>query len=93
MSQTIVFKIADILEKIKQFKHAPEDINIHEYYLGVSLVYMTEIFTELGYRFQADYLWEGSYIDTDGVRWIKYAFHNPEDAMMIKIRGIGVHES
>lgn len=87
--QPVVFKMADILNRVAEFKHTPADISIHEYYLAVCTIYLTQILYELDIHYEADYYFDGSFIDDQGVRWIKYNFKNPETAMMVKLRGIG----
>jgi hypothetical protein len=89
MTQPVVFKMADVMEQITEFKHAPADISVHEYYLAVCTIYLTQVLVEQGIYFEDDYYFDGSFIDDTGVRWLKYQFRKPETAMMVKLRGIG----
>jgi hypothetical protein len=89
MTQPVFFKMADVIKQINEFKNAPVDMNVHEYYLAVCLIYLTEVLQEQEIYFEDDYYFDGSFIDETGVRWLKYQFRREETAMMVKLRGIG----
>lgn len=89
MTQPVCFRMSDVMSHIGEFKHAPADISIHEYYLGVCLIHLTEILHQQDIHYQSDYYFDGSFIDDQGVRWIQYQFKSEETAMMVKLRGYG----
>lgn len=87
--QSVDFKMADVLEGLSSLSPTNLDVSIHEYYLALSVAHLTEIFYSMDLKFEADYKFDCSYIDHQGVRHIRYNFFDPEVAMMVKIRGIG----
>lgn len=86
--QSIDFRMSEVLENVKTLSPVNLDVSIHEWYLALSIIHLTEIFYSMDLRFEADYKFDCSYVDVTGVRWIRYNFFDPQVAMMIKIRGI-----
>jgi len=88
MPQTVDFKIEDVLQRVKN-NRSFQVLEQHVYHIGAAVATLVEILFQLDLRHDVDYFFEGSYIDQNGVRWVRFEFKDPESAMMVKIRGVG----
>lgn len=90
MMQSVDFKMSDVLDNLTLLHPTNLDTSIHEWYLALCVIHLTEIFYSLDMRFEADYKFDCSFVDETGVRYIRYNFFDEQKAMMVKIRGIGI---
>lgn len=81
--------MSDVLENLTTLHPTNLDLSIHEWYLALTITHLTEIFYSMDLRFESDYKFDCSYVDEQGVRYVRYNFYDPQVAMMVKIRGIG----
>ncbi|MDA9302417.1 hypothetical protein N8072_00240 [bacterium] len=88
MTQAVDFKIEDVLHLVKNDRSG-RVLEQHVYHIGACVATLVEILFQLDLRHDVDYFFEGSYIDQNGIRWVRFEFNDPESAMMVKIRGVG----